>query len=456
MAKNSNPVNMSAKKDLSPMEKVGAQMLSSGQVTPEEVQAAQIGASDPKGTSDWLTGFLGKQGGTNPYTLNPLSQDQLPSTKGLPSGKNKQSKSSVNQKQDTKTSQTKNLYATPEDFASRLTSLEELPFFQDQKRGIDEMENALSMQMNRPQPQDSDYWVRPLIALTDSMTGSKLMAGFKPQETMADRNKKFIDMKDDIQKRRSDYNKQLLEGLTKMKEGTESNSIANQLAQSLGMTQGMLAAGGGRYGDPDDQRAFRAHQANIQALKKDTNLRQNLSNMQRIENGLNNAVAVEKLTPQSFHELQQAIRSSITKGTGGVDERAETYYKSMGLSGKQLMQFISDAPQNLSKNDPFVKHVLEIGKLELENLKRQNMNQAKMLTSGNRSIYEDPRYKHYQADLDDLLGTADTLYTPALDKKVDERLKPKGKKTAQAPAGEKPLEQMSNDELKAFIKANGG
>ena len=313
-----------------------------------------------------------------------------------------------------------------------------------------------SMQMNRPQPQDSDYWVRPLIALTDSMTGSKLMAGFKPQETMADRNKKFIDMKDDIQKRRSDYNKQLLEGLTKMKEGTESNSIANQLAQSLGMTQGMLAAGGGRYGDPDDQRAFRAHQANIQALKKDTNLRQNLSNMQRIDNGLNNAVAVEQLTPQSVHELQQAIRSSITKGTGGVDERAETYYKSMGLSGKQLMQFISDAPQNLSKNDPFVKHVLEIGKLELENLKRQNMNQAKMLTSGNRSIYEDPRYKHYQADLDDLLGTADTLYTPALDKKVDERLKPKGKKTAQAPAGEKPLEQMSNDELKAFIKANGG
>lgn len=356
------------------------------------------------------------------------------------------SKNSRTEKSESKSNTTKNLY-DPEGIASRASAYEDLPFMKEQKSAIADLENQLKMQAavtgNRS---NSDAWVRPFLGLVDAQTGSKMSANYKPP---VDQSAKLADAQEGLLRRRNDYTKNLTE-LIKQKEGTQSDSSLASLASIIGQ--------GGAGTDPNFRYENQAHQRNISALKMNPTFRQNLVSAQKIENGLNNAVGVDKLTPQSFHELQQAIRGSITKGAGGVAERGETYYKNLNMSADQFLQWLESKPKNLSKNDPFVQHVLQIGQMELGNIKRQNMEQAKMLLKGNASVYA--ARPDLKADLDDLLGATEDLMTPNINPKVQERM-PKKKITApngmQAPEGAaKPKTIKQGEHTYTLNEATGG
>lgn len=437
--------------------KTGLEALLTGKVTPDEVQGAMAKlSSQPGDEQDFLKSYLG-QGKKDPYTFEPpTTSAPLPgiAKSAKPRGQRTDQK---NTKED-KLSTTKSIYDSPEEFAGRAESVENLPGIQEQRSGLRDMEDMLKMSMSQPSGGQSDHWVRPLSALADSMNpGSKIMQGLPASESQGQKNQRNLAALDDLQKRKGDLNKAIFDGMVKMKSGSETTQQNQTLMTQLATMMGTMGSGGSQ-GDPDDRRAFQAHQRNIQALKKDVNIRQNLSNMQRIENGLNNAVGVKELTNESFHELQQAIRSSITKGSGGVDERAATYYASLGMSAKKFLQFLDSKPKSLDKNDPFVKHVLEIGQLELNNIKRQSMSQAKMLLGGNRSIYEDPRYQHYKTDLEDLTGSNESMFTPTIDPKVAERSPPPGAKKPAAGGAQTQanFDGMTNDQIKAWIASQGG
>jgi hypothetical protein len=332
---------------------------------------------------------------------------------------------STTKKSEAKENSVRNVYNTG-GMIDRAMELENLPFMQDQKLGIQNLEEQIRMAAGA---EDNSGIIAPLLSLVDAQTGSKFAGPYAAANK--DKKASLLDAEEGLLRRKSDFSKNMLDALTKSKEGTDTKSSLDSLTAMVG-----AGFGSGAFGTPEERYARQAHQRVLSAVKGSTILKNNRLNMDKIENALNNAVGVEKLTPESFHELQQAIRSSITKGTGGVNERAQTYYKSLGMTAQEFVQWLDSKPQSLKKNDPFVKHVLEIGQLELGNIKRQTMNEVKKLTAGNRSVYEN--FPDLKMDLEDLTGNLEESYTPTIDPKIEERLKPKKKEGAPAAATGKP------------------
>lgn len=433
---------------------LGQAALDSGTVDQNEVNALLPLAKTPQGMQA-LHQALGKPTGDAliPPSLRAANAAQspvLPDATGLKTGKGKQSKQTSKTDESQKLNQTRNVWSTPDEINSRIDAISNTQPILEQKKGIADAEKLLSMQ---EQNANKDGWIKPLLALADSQNGGgvhpgNMAASFTAPEVA---QTKVMKAQDDLQKRKESLNKLIFDAAGKAKEGTDNSQLANSIQQMLGYTQGMV--NGQNRMDPDDQ----IHQRNITALKKDPLLRKNLGNMQTIENALNNATGVDKLTNEQFHELQQAIRSSITKGTGGVDERAATYYKSLGMSERQLMQYIESKPESLSINDPFVQHVLQIGNAELGNLKRQSSDQANFLTKGNKSMYS--RRPDLQSDLDDLTGGVGQVFSPQLsDRAKGKKPKVSGSQTAsngKYPSGA-PDATWTPAQVDAFLADHGG
>lgn len=444
--------------DMGAMSELGAQMLASGQVSPEEVQTAMTAADQPDQTRDWLSNYLGQANKKNPYTMK--SEGKAASA---PLPKGTQAKTSETAKRDTKTSQTRNLNYAPEEFMALAETAEQLPYIQDQRQGIQEMENLLSMTANRP-TDESDYWVRPLINLTDSMTGSKLMSGYKAPESSGDKYKKLLDMKDDIQKRKSDLSKTLLEGISKMKAGTQTDSTQLGLAQMMGFNQGANNSLNDRMALADRRAADIAHRQTVQAIKNNKPLAQRVAQYQNLGNALTVLTNADKVTPQQLHEAQQAIRSNIgIKGTGGVEERKETYYNSLGLNAANWVQFLTNKPQDIKGNKELMKHVKELALLEQANIEAQYNDQLSALAEGHDWVYSDPQFSHYKKSLDKLVKAQAGQFVAPDRNQIREKVhaglaatEPPKKASASSPGRTKPLEEMTDAELEAYEKSLKG
>lgn len=148
------------------------------------------------------------------------------------------------------------------------------------------------------------------------------------------------------------------------------------------------------------------HARNISDINKDTGLNQ----LQTTFQNLNNAKTLfEKggATPQEFAELQQAVRSNLgIKGGSGVDERSETYLKSIGINKDKLVQFLSGNPQSVLKDDPkFANQVLGLVDIELKNKQSQASSQIQRLGSTHAaSFYNKPGREDYRSDLMNTMG----------------------------------------------------
>lgn len=205
---------------------MGAQALLDGKVSQSEVQdAAKTLHSDPS----WLSDHLDKTGGkaSNPYVFTPPGG-------GVAAGGRPTSK---NEKKNSTTTKTDTTY-DPEQWSKMLSMVRESPEVQDQKQGIADQTDLLKMQMANQAP-NSDYWVKPLTSLADATTGSNMSANYKGQPTQADRNKANLGSMDELQKRKADLSKTILEGVGKLKSG--STTDMSQLASMMGLNLGMGA-----------------------------------------------------------------------------------------------------------------------------------------------------------------------------------------------------------------------
>ena len=86
--------------------------------------------------------------------------------------KGQQTKKEVKQTTDQKQSETRNLYLQDDEFQNLANTISNLPQVKDMNRGVEDMENLMAMTAQQ-RPAD-DFWVKPLLALADSQTGSKL------------------------------------------------------------------------------------------------------------------------------------------------------------------------------------------------------------------------------------------------------------------------------------------
>lgn len=118
--------------------------------------------------------------------------------------------------EDTRKEQ-KNKYMDPEQVQEAMDTIRKSPEMQDLQQGEGSMRNALAMAA--AQPNADPGWVKPLLALTDSWTGSKTMAGYTPGVTPHERTEMLLKYQDEIQKRKADIVKTLTGGLNASKNG---------------------------------------------------------------------------------------------------------------------------------------------------------------------------------------------------------------------------------------------
>lgn len=111
-------------------------------------------------------------------------------------------------------------FAGPEELGPTLDMLRGLPEFEAQRQAADDFENQLAMMREMPTANEA-AWVKPLLALADSQTGSNLMKGYTEPTANKDRWQTLIKYGNEVARRKSDIVKNLLEGISRTKSGTD-------------------------------------------------------------------------------------------------------------------------------------------------------------------------------------------------------------------------------------------
>lgn len=125
--------------------------------------------------------------------------------------------------QDTKDLSKGNTYIQPDELQSLADSIRGLPEFGEAKEGQQGLVDALDMLKGMDTKETP--WLKPLLALTDSQTGSNLMAGYEQGFTEKDKAALVLKYADELSKRKSDAAKNLMSGIGKMKSGEQLMQI---------------------------------------------------------------------------------------------------------------------------------------------------------------------------------------------------------------------------------------
>lgn len=210
----------------------------------------------------------------------------------------------------------------------------------------------------------------PLLALSDSLTGSKLAGSYTKPQSGQERVKSLAD----IQKMTQDQRNKLAEDLTKIATAKGQNNYMARLANTQDLLQ--------------QRQEFTAHKDLVDQLSKDKELGQRLGQYRNLDNALSTIVKAKNLTPQQIDEFQQAVRSNLgIKGTSGVDERSKTLINTMGLNAARFEQFLSGDPEELSKNSTLVNHLKDLASIEQNNIRKQMQGRISAVSSGMESLY---------------------------------------------------------------------
>lgn len=187
------------------------------------------------------------------------------------------------------------------------------------------------------------------------------------------------------------------------------------------------------------------HAQVISKLKSDPLLNQRLTQYNNLSNALAIVADAKTLTPQQIAEFQQAVRSNIgVKGTGGVDERADTQIKTLGLNSANLRQFITGDPVELAKDSKLVHHLQDLARVEQANISKQKNARISALTSGFKSMYQ--RRPELWADVQDLSNQIGNQFESAPTEPGGQ-----GVSIGKKPVSHADLDNMTDEELIAFI-----
>lgn len=379
--------------------------LDSGQVSPQDVQNAQIVMNQPDGMKK-----LQKSLGVGPKDMNliPAPLRAAMSQMGA-SGKGKQSKGTVKDTTDTKMGSTRNVTDTDQ-LSDNMNAIQQNPFIASQMEDINKSQNALSMRAaNTPNGGDSG-WVRPLLALSDAQNGTNMAQSYVGPEQ---RQAQQLAAQDQLDKRKEALTKLIFEGVKNAKIGTDTTQQNNQLMQELGRIEGTINNGADRGQIAEDNRAFRAHSATVQAINKDPQLKERMTQYNNLGNSLSILANADTVTPQQLDEAQQSIRANLgIKGTGGVDERDRTRLNDVMLDVKRSLQKVTGKPQDVGADNAILAHVKNLANVERANVQAVNDARLNQVSQGQNWVYEDPVYgPKYKPSLDKLLNAAKASYT---------------------------------------------
>ncbi len=155
----------------------------------------------------------------------------------------------------------------------------------------------------------------------------------------------------------------------------------------------------------------REHQNVINKINSNPNVKQRLTQYQNLDNALSSITQSDKLTPQQIMEFQQSVRTNLgIKGSSGVGEREETYFKTAGLNAANWMQFITGNPAEIAKDSKLMNHFKQLATVEQGNISKQFDKSLSAASAGHASMYG--RRPDLKDDLKDALNSQKEQMTP--------------------------------------------
>ena len=127
-------------------------------------------------------------------------------------------------RQNKQTITTANTLYTPEAIESYFNFTRNLPEYKSLENDNKFYENARDALLKVPQRQNNVGWIKPLLALSDSMTGSKLMQGYEEPEQLAPT---ILAYQKAIQDNKKNQLETLLGSMNKYKSGQQATTIGD-------------------------------------------------------------------------------------------------------------------------------------------------------------------------------------------------------------------------------------
>lgn len=245
-----------------------------------------------------------------------------------------------------------------------------------QQQGVGQLEDQVNKAQNAPTNFLTAVDWKPLASIYGMNPAS--MPNYESPEA---KQQRLATLQNELQKAR--------QGLSKEKTDALKDQIGAYKATKDTSLDDMLKIahinyyGGGVQNDRQNERlGEQAYREILQNIEKNPTLK---IKMQQIQ-GLDNAGAmIEKapeVTPQLFHDYQQAVVSAVNRGNSGVGERAERYFTSRKISAANIKQFLTGRPMDLGKDDPMVQAIKDFAKIERTNIEKQYNNIVKASAAG--------------------------------------------------------------------------
>ena len=239
-----------------------------------------------------------------PGVFSKIQVPDLPSpqVKSVPKGSGLQESDEATGKAGGRTNVQRMLTMSPEEWQGSYEAAMKTPAIQEQMKGINDIRDLLAMEAQAP----AQVNLAPLAALTDSLTGSKLLAGYAPPQ---DRQKRLADYMLKIQDDRKDLAKTIIDAIGKQKAGTMQEMLYQDFINKKAAEAQDPSLKKGNPQMPLDARAIRDVQGKFNKSIEPFNKSLNFS--QEVENLIGNAGPGSKLTKKTVETILARARGEV-------------------------------------------------------------------------------------------------------------------------------------------------
>lgn len=266
--------------------------------------------------------------------------------------------------------------------------------YAQQQQGIGQLEDNINQMRQKPQG-GIDY--TPFVSMakflapeSDAASMGAAAASLKP-ETPQQRAEKLINLQNMLQQRKEGLSKVSDSQLSALlKAQTQNSDLATQLKQStIRKNDAVAGAFAARPALADRQIAERIHTGVLTKLANNSAAKTKLQAIQGIDNASSIIEDAPTVTPQIFHDYQQALVGAIQRGNSGIGERAERYMKSAGIDEATIQQYVTGQPVSIpkGKENALYKATQGFAKSERGNIEKQYGQVLDSVSSGQEHIY---------------------------------------------------------------------
>jgi hypothetical protein len=252
--------------------------------------------------------------------------------------------------------------------------------FADQMAGLKDLEQQIQEYRNQPTQLD----LTPLMALSDSWSGSKLAQAYRAPESAQEKMQRLVGLQNQLQQRRAELTRPELAAFKAQNDFLRKSWENEQRDRRLERTIE------GRMGNWQERADRQTHKDLVKSVKNDKTIVQRLNSFDNLSNAEVLLTHGKKLTPEQIHDFQQAVRTNLgIKGTSTVHERDLTMYNNLEMNIAKIKQFLNGKPQDLAKNQaPLVEHLKDLARVEKDSIRSVVQKRLDALTEGHEDIYE--------------------------------------------------------------------